>query len=86
MVNRHVYTISLDKASTGRLTSSSLRKPHMSVGARRRAYSAMVATWLHGVGCRVNCCPCVLDSHLEVGDGLGNGMHLYCLTGQRPIK
>jgi hypothetical protein len=49
-----VSTISSDKDSIGRLTSSLHRKAHMSVGAQRRARFAMAATLLHRGGGRVN--------------------------------
>jgi hypothetical protein len=54
-----VFTISLDKAYTGRLMSSLLCKAHMFVGAHRCACSTMVAMWLHRNGGHANHCPCI---------------------------
>jgi hypothetical protein len=61
MIHERVYTISLDKASLIRLTSSLFWRAHVSMGARQRVRSAMAATRLHGGGCYMNPCP-----HIDV--------------------
>jgi hypothetical protein len=58
----------------------------MSVEARRRARSAMAATWSHDGGVvqiSVYALMHVLKPNPEVDDCPGNGLHLYYLTGVR---
>jgi hypothetical protein len=81
MVHERIYSISLDKASPGRLTNSLCWKAHMSVGARQRDCSTMAVMWSHGCGGRVNLCSRVLELDLEAGICPGRGLHWYCMTG-----
>jgi hypothetical protein len=54
-----IYTLSMSKASHGRLTSSLHLKTHIFGGARRRARSGKATTW--SLGCRghANLYPCI---------------------------
>jgi hypothetical protein len=56
-----VYTISMGKASPGRLMSCLHWKAHVSVGVRSHARSALAVTCLHDNGGRVN-----LYLHIDV--------------------
>jgi hypothetical protein len=51
-----------NKGYIGRLTSRLLCKAHMDVGAPRRAWATMVATWLRGSGSCANPYP-PIDVH-----------------------
>jgi hypothetical protein len=74
MVHGRVYTISSDKASPGRLINNLHWKVHMSIGAQRRARSAIAVMQSHGGVMSLNPDP-------EAGQCLSNRLHLYYLTG-----